>query len=331
MTQMTRNGTNRRCLLIGQTLIAAALLLAATAGSAELLFHDDFSTADVSRYNDRFRWGTGNVPSTGAGADTFDRIAGPNGKTVNARRFRYGTWQEQRFHLTQSATESRTPNGPSNVAYPEIWVSYWMRVPANYYHRSSGGSAGHNNKGWLYLWKDAYEYWTNSYSDDQVTPTSMSLHWWPTDPTGTSRVTVVASRYRENWGNRSNMTYVAPERQIPGAPSRSFNFLESEYGQWVHFTFGLRVASSETANDGFARIYVNGTLAMAMEGLNSGANPGKNGFDRGYIMGYHNSGYAETTAYYITDFKIGTTAEAVGLNGVPRRPVPNPPRIDRVD
>jgi hypothetical protein len=311
--------------------ILCGLAAWSTGASASLLFSDDFSSGDMSRHNAQFRWGDGQVRGPGTGSDVIDRISGPNGTTVSARRFRYGTWQEQRFHLTSSANEARSPNGQSNVAHPEVWVSYWMRVPQNYYHRSVNGSAGHNNKGWLYLWKDAYEKWHSSWTDEStVTPTSMSLHWWPSDPVGSTRVTVVASRYRQNWGNRANMTFVKPERQIPGASAgRSFAFLPSEFGKWVHFTFGMKVASKEGAKDGFARIYVNGELAMAMENLDSGGKGSQNGFDRGYIMGYHNSGYDQTTTYYITDFRIGTTRAAVMNDALGK--TPSPPLLNRVD
>jgi hypothetical protein len=302
--------------LLRSIALALLLALAATGAQAQLLFQDDFSTGDLSKHNDRFRWGSGSIPKAGAGATNFDRITGPKGTQVNARRFRYGTWQEQRFHLTASKSESRGSNTKSKVAHREIWISYWMRVPSNYYHRKTGGAAGHNNKGWVYLWKDAYERWTSSWADSDVTPTSMSLHWWPvSSPAGTSRVTVVASRYRDNWGNRARMSQLTKERQIPGAEAgRAFAFLPTEYGKWVRYTFGMRTSSKKGANDGFARIYVNGKLAMAMEKLDSGGNSGQNGFDRGYIMGYHNSGYAKSTTYYITDFRIGTTPESVGLS-----------------
>jgi hypothetical protein len=281
---------------------------------ARLLFEDDFSSGDLSKRNAHFRWGSGDLLFAGEGQDNIERVTGPNGRGVHARRFRYGTWQEQRFNLTEHADERRTANGRSTVAHQEIWVSYWMRVPANYRHRNSGGKAGHNNKGWLYLWKDGYEQWHSSWKDDgTVTPTSLSLHWWPTgNAPGRSQVRVVSTRYRSGWGTREGMTTCAPERRI-GSSKGCLAFIASEQGKWVRYTFGMRAATSERAADGFVRVYANGELIMAMEGLPGGGTGRQNGFDRGYIMGYHNSGYAEATTFYVTDFKIGTTAASVGL------------------
>jgi hypothetical protein len=305
----------------GQLMMRAALLIFAGVilgwlvpeiASARLLFEDDFSSGDLSKRNAHFRWGGGELLFTGEGQDTIDKVSGPDGRRVNARRFRYGTWQEQRFHLTASADEPRTPNGRSNVAHQEIWVSYWMRVPANYQHSGSGGQAGHNNKGWLYLWKDAYEQWHSRWKDDStVTPTSLSLHWWPTSQApGRSLVRIASTRYRSDWRMRE-MSTCAPERRIGSSGCSAF--LPSEQGQWIRYTFGMRAASSETAADGFVRVYANGKLIMANERLTGGGTGRQNGFDRGYIMGYHNSGYREATTFYVTDFKIGTTAASVGI------------------
>jgi hypothetical protein len=311
----------------GLLIFTGAIVWLATTevATARLIFHDDFSTGDMSHHNANFRWGNGALLFSGEGADNVDRVTGPDGRSLNARRFRYGVWQEQRFQLTSSVDEHRTQNSPSDVAYQELWISYWMRVPENYHHRNSGGKAGHNNKGWLYLWKDGYEQWHSSWSDDAtVTPTSLSLHWWPSSRApGETQVSVISSRYRNNWGGRNRMTTCADERRIDGSTG-CLAFLKSEHGRWVRYTFGMRAASSERAADGFMRIYADGQLAMSMEGLSGGGNGSRNGFDRGYIMGYHNSGYDERTTFYIADFRIGTTPESVGLD-VSGRQRPQPP------
>lgn len=294
-----------------------------------LLFADDFSSGDMSKHNDFFRWTQGDVPAPGSGSGRVVTVDGPDGTEVQARRFRYvgvedggsgdaAHFSEQRFALTQSVSEERSRNAPSDVAYPEVWISYWMYVPDNYHHNLKDGTiSGSNQKGWIYLWKDRYEKWQASDPDAEVTPTSASLHWWPltedenSDNFGMTRASLVATRGRNGWGHDGNASFIRDQEQVPNS-TRNYAFLESEYGTWVHYTFGMKVASDAQSDDGFVRIYKNGELALAWENEGNGSDdPDTNGFDRGYLLGYHNAVYTKTTTYFITDFKFGLTREAV--------------------
>jgi hypothetical protein len=294
-----------------------------------LLFRDDFASGDLATHNDYFRWGQGAVPGPGAGSGRIVTVQGPHGTDVQALRFRYvgiddggagdqAHFSEQRFALTRSADEDRDSTRPSDVSYPEVWISYWLYVPENYHHNLTGGTiSGANQKGWLYLWKDRYERWTSAVSDDEVTPTSASLHWWPAtedqtrDDYGLSRASLVASRERSRWGHRTDASFVRDAERV-GSSSEGYVFLRDEFGTWVHYTFGARVASDADTPDGFVRIYKDGELFLAWENLDLGSDsPQTNGFDRGYLLGYHNAAYTRTTIYYLADFKFGLTRESV--------------------
>lgn len=110
------------------------------------------------------------------------------------------------------------------------------------------------------------------------------------------------------------MDVSADDADTDASTGQCYAFLPSEYGEWVHYAFGMRTASKEGAEDGFMRIYIDGELALAMEGLDSGADDGENGFDRGYLPGYHNSACEEMTTFCVTDFMFGTSSESVGLD-----------------
>jgi hypothetical protein len=326
---MKRMTLSRR-VFFAKLVMASILLVSHVTAAAELLFIESFETGDLSRHNNHFRWGSGGSQSPGVGSGRIVEVVGPLGRPVNALRFRYigfedggsgdaAHWSEQRFTLTRSSNEARSSNGHSSVIYPEVWISVWMHVPSNYFHMMRGGRpSGDNQKGWIYLWKDAYERWTSQWSDDDVTPTALNVSWWPLsdDPEhvnfGASRMNIMATRHRTNWGARNTPTFIRQAERIVGSTNLPYAFLKSEHGTWVHYTFGARVASSPANADGFFRMYKNGELAVAWEGLDNGSDvPTKNGFDRGYIMGYHNTGYAKTTEYLITDFRFGTSKQGV--------------------
>lgn len=310
-------------------LLATGLFCSSASAAAEAapeaadapLFSDDFSSGDLSKHNAHFRWSrSGAIPAAGNGSGKIVEVAGPDGEPVKAMRFRYvgsddggsgdkAHWSEQRFHLTTSIDETRSERGQSDVAYPEVWIAYSMLVPANHVHD------GRNNKGWLYLWKDGYEQWAEKHPDDEtVTPTSASLHWWQAAG-NTSKVTAVHSRERTAWGHKKP-SFIAEDRLIPGqSESAGYTFTDDEKGTWVHYAFGARAASDAEAKDGFIRVYIDGDLALAWENSSGGSDrPERNGYDRGYLLGYHNSTYAQTTEYLLTDFRFGTTPQSVGID-----------------
>jgi hypothetical protein len=322
-----KSGRVRRSAVIG----ASTLCVLTTLGIpgvcvAELLFSDDFSSQDLSNHSDFFRWGTGSIPGSGVGTDRIELVPGPNGRTTHALRFTYrGTreegasgdaahFAEQRFHLTRSRSERRTRNEPSNVAYQEVWIAYWFRVPEDYYHANGHAK---NNKGFVYLWKDRYEVRGSSVPNQNVTPTANSIQWWPTGSNGrgVSRVTVFSTRHRGSWSHMDQANKVAPGRGVPGGrEGMGLAFLPREYGQWVRVVVGMRASDTTDAANGFTKIYMDGELAMEWTGLTGGANDGaRNGYDRGYLLGYANSAFERTTNFYIADFRVGTSAASVGL------------------
>jgi hypothetical protein len=311
-------------------MLIVALLPAAAA--AELLFRDDFSSRDLSNHSEFFRWGPGGIQAVGSASDRIEDVTGPHQRTVQALRFTYrGTVQEgasgdrahfaeQRFVLTRNRSERRVRNDASQTAYQEVWIAYWLRVPHNYFH--ARGRAN-NNKGFVYLWKDRYE--DRGSADEHVTPTANSIQWWPTGSNGASRVSVFSTRQRNGWGHMDQATRVASTRQAPGEHDRmGLAFLPHERGRWVRVVVGMRASDSTQAANGFTKIYLDGELAMEWTGLRGGANNrDQNGYDRGYLLGYANSGFEQTTSFYVTDFRVGTTPASVGLEiRGDRRPLP---------
>jgi len=294
--------------ILNRATLGATLISFSFFGQAELLFEDDFSTGDLSKSNNYFRWGRdGTIHASGYQASMVESITGPQGAPVNAMRFNYGTWQEIRFHLTNSLSEVRSESALSNTSYNDVWISYDMLIPANYKHNSTGGDAGHNNKGFLTLWKGLYDSNSELFS---------LFQFWPASAKGgdpkLSYLTMTT------YGSYIHTSAAADSHLIPGTDS-AYAFLESDFGRWRNFTMHLFAGSADGANDGIAELYKDGVLAarfsninyqMAAQAYGTQLN-GDMGFDRGYILGYHNSGYDSQTIFRVANFKFGTSKGAV--------------------
>lgn len=336
----------RRLLLQLILPITAALPLT---GHGELLFKDDFATGDLSSYNDHFRWGrSGAAPAAGFGKQYILEVSGPTGSPVKALMFRYAAladqkassddkhWAEQRFHLTSSKAEKRTESGSSSVAHGEIWFGYSLRIPDNYFHRraykADGSARPNNNKGWITLWKNKYSQPSGSafgigfraMNEGQVNPSS---NWFdPAVSDGDSYITLGLLKGTTRWDSRPAPSYVAPALKMKESKVRAVG--TDEAGKWIDYVFGIRVSSATSSagpHNGFLKIYKDGELAAEFTGLDNWYNgPSENnGFDRGYLMGYHNSGYAQETIYYLTNFRVGTTkADVIDLANKASPPAP---------
>ena len=180
----------------------------------------------------------------------------------------------------------------------ELWVQYRLWVPTGYTHRTS--SYGSNNK-WFYMnYPTGYmgfEAWRRSVND------------------GSDYLTLNIRRNNFSFGHVRTTSY--PEVGAWGnsyPPSNTYNpsgvnyaFLtEADANAWHLVKFHLKIADSGVAN-GVAEVWKDGTKVLSLTGFdNSGSDPSQDRFTTGYILGYHNSGYASDTSFYVDDLVIGT-------------------------
>ena len=287
----------------------------AAAPASAALFTDDFSTGDVSKSNDYFRWYYTAVPTVGTESDKIESVLGPNGvDNVNAFTFTFGTWQELGFSLTKPTDLVRTSReAVSATNYPEVWMSYDMFIPANYTHDPDvvGSSSATNNKGLLYLWGGSYG------STDKQSATSIQ-HWGSGDHTDTLNRPM---GYVHNGDSiQRSADYIHPDHLIPGNqyyPSGEFFeiFTLADQGAWHNYKFKMYAGSVFGASDSITEIYRDNTLLVRYTGQEStwqGADKGRPlGYDRGYILGYANNHFAATTIFRMTNFKFGETEASV--------------------
>ena len=297
---------------------AATLSLNSISSFAQgVIFEDSFESGDMSTTNsDGFSWrplnrtsivtqseDNGNVVIYNASgrADAI-KDDGRNWSAFhghNSLRFRYPAgeaWSEQRFEL--------------GGAYPEVWLSYWIRVPTNYFRATPS-----NNK-WLVFQMVPHNS-TSGFGDYS----HVEMRDWPMgNDSGAMKVDI---QFRN--GANGNFT-------ISDAYD---NFITpADAGQWMHLVYHFKASSSNTATDGLVRMYRrwNGeteyTLINDLSNIAVGMGPASIaadtlGWTSGYLLGWANSAYAEDTEWLIDQFTVSQTPpfDIVDLPEAPSAPV----------
>ncbi len=290
-----------------------ALFLASIPVHAKVIFsdsfesqvlHESFESGDMSTTNlDGFSWGQNNRtsivtinPKCG-GLQPGDPTAIYNNGVIcngpisgrdwyayrgdNSLRFRYPkgkNWAEQRFYLGKS--------------YPELWISYWIRVPVNF---SRG--PGTNNK-WFKIWMG-----DNSLYDDMRISEYIARDW-PGTPSVNIDVDLV---YQNGLGQQhsagSYQNFVTP----------------SDAGRWMHNIYYMKASSGGGVKDGrvawyrkwedesdYTTIADSGGIEMIISPTSRDA--GYDGFNTGYILGWVNAPYTQDTEWLLDDFVISTSS-----------------------
>lgn len=302
------------------TLVNIVILSVATSAHAGIIFKDSFDSRDMSATNnDGFKWdvnnGTSIVTEEDADNDGIkDPVAvynnkpiynphpdempdksprnwtakhtDPNaaaGKAPSSLRFRFAAgrnWTEQRYDMGKG--------------YPDVWISYWMRVPVNY-KRGNGA----NNKWFNILMGPMSLY-------DDLHASKIEMQDWPNpnDPR--------SADLRIQFRNGANGVYAN------SAYYRKF-LTPADAGKWMHLVYHFKASSAPGAKDGVLRLYrrweneKNYTLINDLSNLEvavgqASIDAGFPGWSNGYIMGYANAPYANDTEWLLDDFRISTSS-----------------------
>jgi hypothetical protein len=175
----------------------------------------------------------------------------------------------------------------------EVWVEYQLYVPANFVHRDDSPS---NNK-FFTLWRDVYSdpagTWQILYEFNRLTNTG---------PDDFSKLRFSARR----WDNKS-----ITDQGMEGVPGQYTPLFGGagvfRLGEWSRVRFHTKVASSNTATDGVAKMWVNDRLILNVTNgkfYNYGGTATDALMRIGYFMGWSNSGYTEQTVFGIDDVKF---------------------------
>ena len=79
-----------------------------------------------------------------------------------------------------------------------------------------------------------------------------------------------------------------------------------DLGKWIEWIIQLKVASSAN-NDGIARVWKDGVLVINHDNIPNYSSLGNNFYEKGYLLGWANSGFDENTSMYIDNVVFSTT------------------------
>lgn len=288
-------------------LIATAILSTSQIGHSAPTFFDGFESRNTSApaspppaiNTSGFRWrdmhysyiggvvnGTSSSIYSAAGAIndrwTDHDLACKSGTYCLQFRFNAGgDMAEQRFDLGRS--------------YPELWLSYWIRVPFNFTHGSM------NNK-WLALWTSVY--------DGPGTIT------WQTRPNGNGGANLVV----QDGGVQQTEDLRTPFIRVP-----------EDRGRWMQIVVRAKASSAAAANDGIIQLFRRWegetSFAKIHEKLNARFYQGGAGIKAGYLMGWANDPYRELTFWLVDDFTVSESSLLSSASNPPEDKTPNAPTL----
>ena len=257
-------GTNLVCNVAMSSVLAVTATFS-TSGS--VLFQDDFESGNLSKTQGGARWGG----STSAQVVNVR----PNTGTYSLRMTFSGvpdgedSFSEQRFEL--------------GGRYTDVWIKYDLYIPSNYYHRTQNPDSA-NNKSFVHLWAGDYSGGPGFGAGYEI---------WP-DGTGA--------------GNLAFHPFRPDQGHLDDNLRNSRGIELSDRGTWIEITSQIKNATSAN-NDGEARVWKRrqGSTTKELIYEQTGLpiyNADGNFMERGYLLGWSNSGFLETTVFYIDNFVI---------------------------
>ncbi len=274
---------------------AAFLIVSASTVKAEIVFQDGFETGSMSHSENGFRWAQNNRTSIVRDDGCAVHINPPNCVEGNPGRWENGPGvagrhsMRFRYPAGQAMSEQRFNIGG---AYEEIWIRYWLRVPINFNMNPQGPNSSNNNQKFFALWQDSYS--------TRGTGGNIQWNFWRQAHNGGARFSFSMSNDSVGSGHHGHYDdFMLPE----------------DAGRWMQVVLYAKTASGNDSLDGEARLWrrwenePDFTLISESQGRGFGVpESGPAGWQAGYVMGWANSTYAETTEFLLDDFVVSTSS-----------------------
>lgn len=261
----------------------SSLLAFSTLANSELLVSDSFESGDMTTRNEiGFRWII--TPKISVVTSTTEVF---NTSLLNEPAPAISQWEaktgEHALLLRYPAGEPRTEqNFIFDEPQPELWMSFWLRVPINYTHPKVKGAS--DNQKLFRLWMDKY-----SGGDGKK----------------------VGMEFR-GAGGGSSYFYgkIGNSQDLDGA---RFITVPDDRGKWMHLVVHVDSESSPGAKDGLMEVWrkwegesdYTKTHDFKNQPINLSSTV--KGFRQGYLLGWANAHYPVETDFLIDDFELSTS------------------------
>jgi len=247
-------------------------------------FSDDFETGTLARVTGGYRWGNG----SGGAADAKPAVV-----TAIARSGTHSlqfTFSGNPNLADDAFSEQRFVLGDTLRAVALDWWQYFPDgtegLGAKFVHRSDPN--GPENNKFLRLWSGNLADGNDGYSQSTV-------H--------------LGASFQAVSGGPDPKIYTEYNNYVLGSvrvPERSWSpaITDVYRGRWVHFRFVYRAASAANT-DGVTELWADGARVITNQNLPIYATGGRGNYvNRGYLMGWANSGFTQTTFTFIDDFSV---------------------------
>ncbi|WP_168118649.1 heparin lyase I family protein [Paenibacillus sp. HB172176] len=285
---------------------------AAASGSSDVYFTDDFETGDATTIIDGFGWQTAEdgLGHTGPNVEISDDIARSGDYSMRftfvGKPYGEDNIAEQRFDLGEDLNE--------------VWFQWYQYYPDGNEQQTIGIDLGPQ---WYHR-------------DDPIGATNNKLLRIGTNE-GNNAINSIygyETDIDKNGNSLAIMKYRSDGNGMGTYSNSSINggILQDETirGRWVEYIIHVKTASGWQQPDGVSEMWVDGMQVHDHHDLNSWPTTGgaadvdKNIFNHGYIMGWANSGFNETSYTYIDDFTISADPPAFLDQGTGSDPDPEP-------
>ncbi|GAA0839883.1 hypothetical protein GCM10009113_04080 [Marinobacter szutsaonensis] len=255
------------------------------------IFKDSFETGDLQSTNS-----TGFFWQGSGGRTAVVTEAAKDGNYSLLFNYPAGEpWTEQRFSLGSS--------------YPDLWVSFWIRVPQNFYHPATSPS---NNK--------FFAIWMDDYSSKGDGPTA----FWNIFSNGSG-------------GSQIAYSYSEGSYQVGGPQSQFKEFIRvpDDRGRWMKVVIHVKASSTPGESDGVIELWRRWENESEFTKYHEDTNAnlpipsgGPDGWSVGYLMGWANAEYESETKWFLDEFVVSDSSLINGDVGSGSSVAPNPPELD---
>ncbi len=259
-----------------------------------VLYSASLTTNAAVLLKDTFESGSLNSPTSGGSWGSATNV-------TNSANGGYNSQHAAKFNFIGNTSTASNADAFSELRFDlgklssTVWVQFQLYIPSNYVHRNAESTD--NNK-FIRLWGSDYN-----------NVEKVGLSTWPTSNGG--------SKLIADWNNGGGIG--------PKGSQHSDFITSSDLGKWM--TIKIQFVAATSTQPGTLNLWKNGVKVIDNTGTVDSYRSGEpHAYRYGYLLGWSNSGFTQTTSILIDDVTFATSEAELGDAPNP----PNPPSFIQV-